>query len=130
MNVDRWLAGSFGLRCAVAPEPLPIRTLHLADPVIVPAPFAEEVLALDADLAVAGLHQRAAARLVLGERPGGQLVQVELAERVVGPDAHRLGGATLPPLGGHADHDAGGGARMEPIDLMDAGRPDGAAVGL
>src|SRR5436309_7939846 len=111
MNVDRWLAGSFGLRCAVAAEPLPVGAMHLADPVIVPAAFAEEVLALDADLPVAGLHQRAAARLVLGERPRCQLVQVELTERVVSPDAHRLGGPTLPPLGGHADHDPGGGAR-------------------
>ena len=57
---------------------------------IVPASFAEEVLALDADLAIPRAEQRPTAAFVLGERPGGELAKVQLPEGIVGPDPHRV----------------------------------------
>src|SRR5260221_13110180 len=104
---------------------LPLVAVDFADPVVVPPTLAEEMLAFDTDLAVARPLERALARFVLRERTGGQLVQVQLPERVVGPELHRLGRAALPPFRLHADDDPGRAVRVEPVDLVDPGRADG-----
>src|SRR5258708_39678119 len=107
---------------------LPVRSEELAGPVVVPPAFAEEVLALDADLAIARFEEGFPARPVLGERAGQQLVEIELSECVVRSDDHRLRGAAFAPLGPDADHDPGRPVRVQPIDAGDAGRADGLPV--
>src|SRR5438309_1950271 len=109
---------------------LPLLAHHFSGPVVVPPSVAEEVLALDPGLAVAGLHEGTLARLVLHERARRQLVEVQLPERVFGAERHRLAAEALTPRGLVADDGAGRTARVEPVDPMDPGRADRAAAGV
>ena len=57
-------------------------------------------------------------------------MEVELAEGVARPKAHRLGGVALAPMLLRADDDAGRRVRVDPVDRVDAGRPDRLAIRL
>src|SRR5205823_4873903 len=65
---------------------------------------------------------------VLGVDLSHALVQVELAKRITGAEAHRLGRVALAPQRLLADDDPGGPVRVEPVDAVDAGRADRLAL--
>src|SRR5207249_11649146 len=81
-------------------------------------------LALDTGLSIYGLLQCALARLVVHDRAALQLVQVEMPERVLGTEGHRLGPVAFSPATLVADDRAGRSVRVDPVDAVDPGRAD------
>src|SRR5207302_6729433 len=102
----------------------PLAAQHLAEPVVLPPPSREGVLAPHAGRAVSVLLECPLARRVRGAHLGHQLVEVQLAERVPRAQGHRLRRVPLAPRGLLADDDPGRAMRVEPVDRVYPGRAD------
>src|SRR6267143_331855 len=107
---------------------LPVLSKDLAAPDVVIAAVAEGFLALDPGLRVAGLHERAPARLVLQIHARADLVQVELAEAIARPEGDRLRRDAPPPERLLADDDAALAVPVAPVDAANAGPSNRTAV--
>src|SRR5438128_6769953 len=109
---------------------LPVLAKDLTHPAVMPTALAVELLPLDTGLAVAGLLERALRSLVLHERAGADLVQVQLAKAERGPERHGLGRDALAPKRLVTDGQTGLPVSVPPVDPPDSGEADRSAIHL
>src|SRR5947209_5574157 len=107
---------------------LPVLAKDLTHPAVMPTALAVELLPLDAGLAVAGLLERALGSLVLHERAGADLVQVQLAKAERGPERHGLGRDALAPKRLVTDGQTGLPVSVPPVDRHAANARQAAAA--